>query len=146
MNIYYRFLIFFTAVILVGAGCAQNGKIFSSPGAGTHAALVQPRVIATGVRGLVLVGPSCPVEKMPPDGKCAPHPLETALVVSADGKEVAQGTSGTDGRFSFTLAPGEYHIALAKNAAIFPRIAPRDFVVTHAGFTEVTLEADSGIR
>ncbi len=146
MNMYYRFFLFFSAVVLVGVGCAQNGKIFSSPGAGTHAALVQPRVIATGVRGLVLVGPSCPVEKMPPDGKCAPHPLEIALVVSADGKEVARGMSGTDGRFSFTLAPGEYHIAPAKNSAIFPRVASRDFVVTHAGFTEVTLEADSGIR
>ena len=146
MNMYSRFLIFFTAVILVGAGCVQNGKIFASSGSGVNAPLVQPRVIATGVRGVVLVGPSCPVQKMPPDPKCAPHPLESALVVSVDGKEVAQGTSGADGRFSFALAPGEYHIAPAKNAAIFPRVASRDFVVTHAGFTEVTLEADSGIR
>src|SRR6185295_16627757 len=35
----------------------------------------------SGIRGAVLLGPTCPVVKEPPDEECADKPYETALVV-----------------------------------------------------------------
>jgi hypothetical protein len=66
----------------------------------------------TGIRGVVVAGPTCSVVTDPPDPDCADHPVAGAVLVSvdADGDEVARVTSGADGTFAVVLAPGAYRV------------------------------------
>lgn len=59
------------------------------------------------VTGTVTAGPVCPVERIPPDPRCAPRPVAGAAVVAtnADGLEVGRATSVADG--SYQMIVGE---------------------------------------
>lgn len=140
----YLLITLSVAILFLGVGCRHAKP--STATTSVNAPVIPARVIATGVRGVVLIGPSCPVARIPVDPQCAPHPLGIDLVVTEDGKEVARGQSGDDGRFSFALPPGKYRIAQPKNAPALPRVPVREFTVTADGFTNLTVEADSGIR
>src|SRR5207253_9569337 len=39
--------------------------------------------VKQGIRGTVLLGPICPVERIPPDPQCADKPYAASLVVTA---------------------------------------------------------------
>ena len=67
---------------------------------------------ATGARGTVTSGPTCPVETQPPDPACAERPVAGAVLVftNAAGAEVARVTSAFDGTFTVELAPGAYRV------------------------------------
>src|SRR6266550_3737051 len=62
------------------------------------------------VSGRATAGPTCPVERNPPDPACAARPVAGAVLVIHDraGAGVARVTTDKDGRFSLTLAPGAY--------------------------------------
>jgi hypothetical protein len=66
----------------------------------------------TGVRGVVVAGPTCPVETIPPQSGCEAKPVEGAilLIEDGDGSQVARATSAADGTFQVVLAPGGYRI------------------------------------
>jgi hypothetical protein len=66
----------------------------------------------TGIRGVVVAGPTCPVVTDPPDPDCAERTVAGALLVilEADGDEVARVASAADGTFAVALAPGAYRI------------------------------------
>jgi hypothetical protein len=99
----------------------------------------------TGVRGYAHVGPTCPVERMPPDPACADRPYAGTFVVnSLSGLRVAEFTTGADGQFALALPPGSYNLRLAGTAAM-PSMAMQPFTVG-SGWTTVDLALDSGIR
>lgn len=105
-----------------------------------------PPTGGTGVRGTVTIGPTCPVERMPPDPGCAPKPYATTLrVTTPAGKAVAVIDVGADGAFSRQLAPGDYVIGPAGTATL-PRLAPQPFTVKAGVMTALDLVFDSGIR
>lgn len=100
----------------------------------------------SGVEGVALTGPTCPVETVPPDPACADRPLAQATIRAQQGDRVA-GETETDaqGRFRIALAPGDYQ--LYTSGGITPFSAPATMVsVTASRFTQVELLVDSGIR
>jgi hypothetical protein len=100
----------------------------------------------TGVRGTARVGPTCPVERMPPDPACADRPYAGAFVVeSVGGMRIGEVTTGSDGRYSLALPPGSYRLRLASQNRL-PSMAPQPFTVRSEGWTTLDLELDSGIR
>jgi hypothetical protein len=104
---------------------------------------------AGGVRGTVRAGPTCPVERIPPDPACADRPVVGAvmIVTDADGREVARVTSGADGTFVVDLAPGSYHLTAEPAAGLMGTPGPIDFVV-EADQPSAVLQVsyDTGIR
>lgn len=101
----------------------------------------------SGIRGRVLVGPTCPVERVPPDPRCAPKPLSARLLVlrASDRRRVGSVRSGKDGRFSIRVRPGRYWLRAARSRGL-PFARPVLVTVRSHHFTRVTIMFDSGIR
>jgi len=109
---------------------------------------IPPGAITTGVRGLVIAGPVCPVEQNPPDPECAPRPVEGAVLIvrGPDGTEA--GRAQTDGRGFFELAldPGSYTLEPQPVEGLMGTAAPVSFTVEDSTSTPLTVEYDTGIR
>jgi len=107
-----------------------------------------PEVIDSGVKGVVTIGPTCPVVREPADPNCADKPYKTTLVLS----NTITGRNGgiliqtdANGAFSHLLTPGTY-IIRSQNDAMYPRLAPVTFEVEKNKMTVLELQFDSGIR
>jgi hypothetical protein len=101
----------------------------------------------SGIRGLVTLGPTCPVQV---EGD--PQPCSTTYAATleihdqASDRLITTVSSGADGRFEVRLAPGTYRI-VPQVAEVLPIASPlEDIVVTAGRFTEVQVDFDSGIR
>lgn len=107
-----------------------------------------PEATDSGVEGIVLAGPTCPVERA--DSPCPDQPAEAEIqVTDPDTQEVILvARSGADGRFRIPLPPGEYVLlALPARPAGPPVSSKPEPVTVRAGrFTEITLRIDTGIR
>jgi hypothetical protein len=104
---------------------------------------------ATGVQGKVTAGPTCPVERNPPDPACAERPVAGAVLVfmNTSGEEVARATSAADGAFSVELAPGSYTLTAQPVEGLMGTPAPMDVkVVAGQPMTELQVSYDTGIR
>ena len=104
---------------------------------------------ASGVRGTVLFGPVCPVERNPPDPRCAPRPGPARIdLVGSDGRSVSV-EAGADGRFSIAAGPGTY---VVRATATTPgpgrgcQADPPQVAVAAGSFTPVAVMCDTGIR
>ena len=99
-----------------------------------------------GIRGLVLLGPNCPVEQ---EGvPCPDTPYQVQLVVTnPEGTQVVKTfSSREDGTFELTLPVGEFAIRSAAPGG-FPYCATDQPVTVAAGrMTETTVFCDTGIR
>jgi len=100
----------------------------------------------SGVRGVVILGPSCPVvqENVP----CPDEPFEAEIQVVAPGSRevVATARSGKDGRFVIRLGPGRYVLEGISPGEAFPFAKPVDVTVRPHAFTSATVAFDTGIR
>ena len=98
------------------------------------------------ISGRVTLSPICPVERMPPDPKCAPKPYQTKIDVfsSESGKLIKTTQAGSDGAFSVVLPFGFYKIE-AGTETIHPSCSP---VAVHlqTATTSVDISCDTGIR
>ena len=101
----------------------------------------------SGFQGVALRGPVCPgPARIPPDPKCADAPFPASLKVTTnDGTIVARFTTGKDGTFRISLAPGTYTVS-SDQAVITGRFTPVPVTVTDQAFTTIELHFDSGIR
>ncbi len=100
----------------------------------------------SGIRGMVTIGPTCPVMREPPDPQCADKPYQASLrIKNQAGKVVIEVKTNKDGTFKFDLPPGQYTI---ENAAggVMPSLSPVTVTVGQNGYQEVNLQFDSGIR
>ncbi len=102
----------------------------------------------SGIRGVVMLGPTCPVMREPPDPECADKPYATTLVITSDdGARVLKTIkSAGDGSFALELPPGAYSIRSMPNANILPRCASEIFAVMEGAYAHVVVSCDSGIR
>jgi hypothetical protein len=103
----------------------------------------------TGVRGVVVAGPRCPVETIPPHPDCEAQPVDGAvlLIQDAGGKEVAQATSAANGRFEVVLSPGAYRVVAQPVGGLMGTASDASFKVELGEpWTELTIEYDTGIR
>ncbi|MEY4731284.1 MAG: hypothetical protein RL681_230 [Candidatus Parcubacteria bacterium] len=103
----------------------------------------------SGVRGKVLLGPTCPVMRVPPDPQCADKPYETMVAVivvgSPSGAPYAVVKSGADGTYSIALPPGTYALQ-PRGRQPFPMCGTKDVTVTAGNVLEANLSCDTGIR
>jgi hypothetical protein len=98
----------------------------------------------TGIRGLVTIGPACPVERE--DSPCPDRPYEAVLqVLNPEGELVVQVRSGAEGRFEVELAPGSYTLHPVTGPTP-PTAADQPVEVRQGEVTEVLVQFDSGIR
>jgi hypothetical protein len=104
----------------------------------------------SGIDGKIDAGPTCPVERVPPDPRCAPRPLAATLKIHPAGRSSPRWTvrSGQDGRFRIRLGPGRYVVtAQPIGRSAFPRPpASRQVAVRPGRFTYTTITYDTGIR
>lgn len=101
----------------------------------------------SGIRGTVMLGPTCPVERIPPDPNCAPKPYQTLVVVfrASDATHaLAFGRSDANGNFSFSLPPGDY--TLGAGESNLPRCGHPAVTVEPNGYASATIFCDTGIR
>lgn len=98
----------------------------------------------SGIHGLVLYGPTCPVQR--PGHSCV-RPFEASITIKRepDGTVAALVRSGADGRFTARLRAGRY-LLQPHNGKPYPRARPRLISVSRHHFTSVTIRFDSGIR
>gem|GEM_PF-1077791 len=102
----------------------------------------------SGIRGTVLLGPTCPVMRDPPDPQCADKPYQTTVTISRASSPAlvfATAQSAADGTFAVSLPPGEYVVG-AKGGATLPRCAQTPATVGASGYTQITVSCDTGIR
>lgn len=101
----------------------------------------------SGVRGTVSLGPTCPVERIPPDPQCAERPYATTIDVHRTGSSslFATGKSDANGAFEFSLPPGSYTIT-AGGSKMLPRCNPVTISVGASGYVTTTISCDTGIR
>ncbi len=101
------------------------------------------------IMGMVLLGPTCPVVKDPPDHECDDKPYKTELVLTTpDGARVVkQFSSNSDGTFRVEVAAGSYAIRSAAVANILPRCASNGTINVHTNETTTAdVSCDTGIR
>ncbi len=117
-------------LVLVLAGCA-NGAASSAD---------------SGVWGVVLLGPSCPV--VTEESPCPDQPLAGTEIQILRGDDVVETVrSGDDGRFEVALDPGHYVLQATVEAGgpgMFAK--PVDVDVSPNAWIDVTVTVDSGIR
>ena len=106
------------------------------------------QTVTSGITGTVLLGPTCPVVRNPPDPQCADKPYRTTLAVTTvDGARVVTTfTSDSNGTFSVQVPPGEYAIRSAAASNILPYCSDEHVVVRASAYTTTTVRCDTGIR
>jgi hypothetical protein len=98
----------------------------------------------SGLRGTILIGPTCPVEIAGQSPCVKPYP-GMLVVTDSDGREVARTTAAADGTFAIALPPGDY-VILPQPGDPFPQAQPIDVTVVPGQFEDVQVNYDSGIR
>jgi hypothetical protein len=99
-----------------------------------------------GIRGLVLLGPNCPVEQEGVPCPDSPYQVELTVTNPEGTRVVKTFSSLADGTFEVTLPAGEYAIRSTAPGG-FPYCATDQPVMVSAGrMTETTVFCDTGIR
>ncbi len=97
------------------------------------------------ISGTVTMGPTCPVERIPPDPNCAPRPYQTSIAVKQGNKIIKTITSNQNGLFSTNLKIGSYELE-AMGAPVFPRCSPTEVKVSLNQSIVANISCDTGIR
>ncbi len=107
-----------------------------------------PTAGKTGIRGSVTAGPTCPVERVPPDPSCAPHPVQGAVIVvrDASGAEVDRTVVNAAGTYFSAVGAGTYSVEPQPVDGIMGTPPPQHVVVTAGERTTADFVYDTGIR
>ena len=103
----------------------------------------------SGIRGMVLLGPTCPIGEEPDPLNPIPclTPYAAQLVIlDADNQPVGTVSSGVDGRFEITLPAGDYVVTPRAGDQPFPIAQPLSVTVVAGEYAEVEINYDTGIR
>jgi hypothetical protein len=118
-------------------GCSEIGIPVDTPKA------------PSGIRGSVVLGPTCAVESSPGAHDPVPclTPYSASLVVTdSESAVVARVTSASDGTFQVELPPGEYVVTPATGADTYPIAQPVSVTVQPGAYVDVEINYDTGIR
>jgi hypothetical protein len=128
------------AVVVLAFAAACNPGVSSSP-----TATVAPS-LTTGVRGVVLAGPTCPVERAG-QSPCV-RPVSGAIIVALDpvGHEVGRAVSDAAGAYFLGLPPGSYQLVPQAVQGLLSKPAPTPVTVSDGPPTQLDLQYDTGIR
>lgn len=146
--------------VIVPVGCTKEAKICPDGSSVGRVApsctfaecpiIEEPVAESYGsIVGTVLLGPVCPVERIPPDPECAPRPLATKfMLLSADlSKTVKTFSSDAQGKFIVDVPPGKYIVQPQSSNLPFPRCESSEVLTVPINDSvEVTISCDTGIR
>ena len=98
----------------------------------------------SGIRGTVLYGPTCPVQR---PGQTCERPYQASITIRREPSDLvaARVRSDSHGRFTVRLRAGTY-LLQPRNRMPFPRARTQTVSVRRHAFTSVTIRFDSGIR
>ncbi len=106
-----------------------------------------PPAERSGISGLVMAGPQCPVVQA--GSPCPDKPLQAKIeITNVDGGAVATVESDADGLFKVNVPPGEYYVvAQPVGDGPFPAPPGEQLATVRTGIiTEVSVLYDTGIR
>ena len=142
-----------------GVACTEEAKIcpdgsavgrtgpncqFVCPGGGGGSILPY----TSGIRGTIMLGPTCPVERDPPDPNCADKPYKTQVAIyraSDLAHAIVQTQSDAQGKFETSLPPGQYSVGVGERTSM-PSCPSTAVAVAPDVYTSVVINCDSGIR
>jgi hypothetical protein len=135
MQIHRRLWPFVAVLVLLIAGCGAAGPARSL-------------VAGTGIAITATAGPTCPVERVPPDPACAPRPVAdaTILVVDDQGKTVATVATGADGTVLVAVPAGNYVLQPQAVTGMMGGAEPMNVTVVDGAATPAAISYDTGIR
>ncbi|MGH2407086.1 MAG: carboxypeptidase-like regulatory domain-containing protein [Candidatus Limnocylindrales bacterium] len=118
-------------------GCASGG----TPTGTTPAAPID-------LRGTVTAGPTCPVQREPPDPACADKPVAGAIIVVTDASGATAGriTSTADGSYALGLAPGVYTLTPQPFEGLLGTAPPQTVQLESGAVFSADFSYDTGIR
>lgn len=121
---------------VMALGCSEIGLIGESP------------ATPSGIRGTVLLGPTCPIGEEP--GEYEPVPCLTPyaaqlVILDSESAVVERVMSGDDGRFEVTVPPGEY-VVTPETGENYPFAQPVPVTVSPGDYAEIQINYDTGIR
>lgn len=127
-----RLIVPFTVIVLALTACSNETSDL-------------PATARSGVRGVVMYGPTCPVEIA---GSPCPDRVWSGVVRAVDlnGDAAGETTTGDRGTFQLDLPEGTYDVLAAVEGGGPPTTKPVRVTVTGGGYVKVTLQVDSGIR
>lgn len=103
----------------------------------------------SGIEGIVTLGPTCPVEKVPPDPNCTDRSYATTVQATMVGNQkdlpFATTASNKEGKYKIMLPPGEYTIQ-AVGGKILPRCESKNVTIEPSKIIQVNISCDTGIR
>ncbi len=111
--------------------------------------MCRPPTTPSGIRGIVLLGPTCPIGEDPGADDPVPclTPYAAPLVVTdSESAVVARISSGGDGKFQVDLPPGEYVVTPATGQDTYPIAQPVSVTVGPGAYADVEINYDTGIR
>lgn len=96
-------------------------------------------------RGIVMVGPACPVVRIPPDSSCSDRPYQGVIVLTntSNGQSYTAQTN-EHGEFTITIMRGVYDVSRPPGASPFPMCGGK-VEITSQG-SPIPIFCDSGIR
>jgi hypothetical protein len=116
----------------------------SSTGSGSSGVGILP--YNSGIRGTVMLGPTCPVMRDPPDPQCSDRGYETEISIArASDAVIATTKSDAQGNFEVSLPPGEYVVSAA-GGKMLPRCSPVTVTVSAGEYFSAKINCDTGIR
>jgi protein SCO1 len=126
------------------AWIAHDAPLLASYPSGPSPATGSASSLDSGLHARVLVGPTCPVQRV---GQSCIRPYQATISILREPKNsvVATARSAADGRFSVRLTPGRYLLEPHAGRP-FPTSRPQTATVYAHRFTDVIINYDSGIR
>lgn len=128
--------------LLCGVGYAAyffHGKKVST--------VTKPPTTETGtVSGKAMLGPICPVMRVPPEPGCSDKPYQGKLeLITTSGILVSQFLTDANGNFTLNALPGAYTINSPRETML-PRCTSQAFQVISGGKVDTSVSCDTGIR
>ena len=100
----------------------------------------------SGIEGRVILGPTCPVVKEPPDEECADKPYKTQIAIyKANGTEYIKTVSTDEDGFYRVELPGTAYVLRTMGRSPFPACEEVEIVV-HENWITADISCDTGIR
>ena len=126
------------------------GAVFATVvgGCGNFGVVVNTPPPPSGIRGSVVLGPTCPnPPSVGPDGQvpCLTPYAAQLVVLDGEGKVVTRATSAADGTFQVDVPPGDYVVAPATTDS-YPIAQPVSVQVVAGNYAEVQINYDTGLR
>jgi len=107
-----------------------------------------PAPPGTGLSITAVAGPTCPVERIPPDPACAPRPVAgaTIIVLDAQGATVTTVVTDATGTATVAIPAGAYVVQARPVVGLMGTAEAQPVTVVAGALSPVALAYDTGIR